>query len=180
MVRWKDRLDLRILILVVTLPLVGVLAVSFGVLNLIRSGFVDVARRQSESTAEIITHNIERTMVAGQVDITRSMVKDMRLMAGSRGRPAERRGAEGEGRVAAERRLERSGPKARPSYPGGRPRSTALQNVAECHKCHDAEEGPARRDQSHRLVAGDLPSSAKLIRGALSSSGSPSWGGSCG
>jgi methyl-accepting chemotaxis protein len=174
MVRWKDRLDLRILFLVVTLPLVGVLGVSFGVLHLIRSGFVDVARRQSESTAEVITHNIERTMLAGQVDITRSMVQDMRQMSGvegldllnDEGREAFSKSAPPRERAALER-LQADG-KAFSVHENEtlvfyRP----LHNVEDCHKCHDAKKtllGATKVTVSLREI---YRNSAKLIIGAV-------------
>jgi len=82
LIHWKDRLDTKILVLAVALPLIGILAISSGVFFILRSAFVDVARERSGSTSEIINRSIERVMVNGRADITRAMVEDLRGMGG--------------------------------------------------------------------------------------------------
>jgi phosphate/phosphite/phosphonate ABC transporter binding protein len=81
-IHWKNRLDTKILVLAVALPLVGILAISSGVFFILRSAFVEVARERSGSTSEIINRSIERVMVNGRADITRAMVEDLRKMRG--------------------------------------------------------------------------------------------------
>lgn len=83
--RWWERLDFKILLLSTLLPLAGIVAVSLGVLHLMRQGLVEGARRQSESTAEIITLSVGRVMMEGRADITRALVEDLRSHAGVAG-----------------------------------------------------------------------------------------------
>ncbi len=83
--RWWERLDVRILVLSTLLPLAGIVSVSLGVLHLMRQGLVEAARRESESTAEIITRSVQRVMKEGRADITRALVGDLRGQAGIAG-----------------------------------------------------------------------------------------------
>jgi len=83
--RWWERLDIRVLLLSTLLPLVGIVSVSLGVLHLMRQGLVEVARRQSESTAEIIAAGVERAMKEGRADITRALVENLRTHSGVAG-----------------------------------------------------------------------------------------------
>lgn len=80
--RWLERLDVRILLIVVTLPLIGVSGISLGVYRTMRHGLESVAQRQAGSTAEIITRGVERAMLEGRADITRSLVTDLRRHSG--------------------------------------------------------------------------------------------------
>jgi len=82
MIPWKERLDTRILLLAIALPLFGVLAISSGVLTVLRSALVEVARERSDSTAELINLSIKKVMVSGRSDLTQEMVKELRGMTG--------------------------------------------------------------------------------------------------
>ncbi len=83
--RWWERLDIRVLLLSTLLPLIGIVSVSYGVLHLMRQGLVEVARQQSEATAEIITGSVVRVMKEGRADITRALVEEMRSHSGVAG-----------------------------------------------------------------------------------------------
>ena len=62
MIRWRDRLELRILLLAIVLPLLGAFAISFGVMLHLRASLIEVAREHSGSTAEMITRSIEKRL----------------------------------------------------------------------------------------------------------------------
>lgn len=83
--RWWQRLEIRVLLLATLLPLIGVVTVSFGVFHLMRQGLYEGARRQSESTADLITRSVERVMKDGRAEITRTLVADLRGNSGIAG-----------------------------------------------------------------------------------------------
>lgn len=174
MVRWKDRLEVKILVLIVILPLVGVFTVSFGVLHLLRAGFIDVARQQSEYTAEIITRSIERTMREGRADITRTMIQDLRRMSGVEGLDVLNDRGQEAFNPASPTRESAALERLRSSN-----RAFSLQeeqtivfyrpllNGPECHQCHGAEKpllGATKVTISLREI---FKGAAALIRGAV-------------
>jgi methyl-accepting chemotaxis protein len=145
-VRWKDRLELRILLLVILLPLCGVVGVSLGVTHLLRTGFHEVARRQSASTAELITRTVERTMLEGRADITRSVVRDLRGLSGVEGVDV----LNGAGREAFQKDAPESEGAALAKLRGGASELVEndletlvfyrpLRNAPECRQCHGAD-----------------------------------------
>lgn len=80
--RWWERLEVRVLLIAIVLPLLGVVSVSLGVMHLMRQGLLDAARRQSTSAANLINSSLERVMLEGRADITRALVADLRAQAG--------------------------------------------------------------------------------------------------
>jgi methyl-accepting chemotaxis protein len=146
-ISWKDRLDTKILVLAVALPLCGILAISGGVFYVLRSAFVEVARERSGSTSEIINRSLARVMVSGRADITQAMVEDLRGMTGIEQLDV----IDGEGRKAftpdalkseadAVKRLRETAAPYSERRGGRLVLYSPLPNGPECTGCHPGEQ----------------------------------------
>lgn len=78
----RERLELKILILVVVLLLIGIFAAGFMVMTIEKSSLYSITEAGSESTAKVIAGDVERTMLEGRADITRQLVRDLKGTGG--------------------------------------------------------------------------------------------------
>ena len=78
----RERLELKILTLVVVLLLIGILAAGFMVMTIEKSSLYSITAAGSESTAKVIAGDVERTMIEGRADITRQIVQDLKGTGG--------------------------------------------------------------------------------------------------
>ncbi|MBI5640229.1 MAG: phosphate/phosphite/phosphonate ABC transporter substrate-binding protein [Nitrospirae bacterium] len=81
----REKLELKILILVVSLLLIGILVAGFMVLTIEKSSLYSITESSSESTANIIAKDVERTMIEGRADLTRALVEDLKGVSGVEG-----------------------------------------------------------------------------------------------
>jgi phosphate/phosphite/phosphonate ABC transporter binding protein len=174
MARWRDRLEVRALLLAIVLPLAGVLLVTFAVVAQLRRGFLADAERQSAQVAEIVARNVERTMLGGLADVTRAAVKDLRETPGvagldilnDEGREAFVKGAP----VLEAAALERLRVTGRPHVVRDgqnlvyyRP----LPNADGCRKCHDGNKPILGAAKVSIPVRGAISSGTSLAAAAL-------------
>lgn len=92
----REKLELKILTLVVILLVIGIIAAGFMVLTIEKKSLYSITEASSAATAGIIVKDVERTMLEGRADITRSIMEDLKVSGGvesialldSEGRPA--------------------------------------------------------------------------------------------
>ncbi|MEW6107889.1 MAG: phosphate/phosphite/phosphonate ABC transporter substrate-binding protein [Nitrospirota bacterium] len=73
-----EKLELKILTLVVILLLIGISAAGFMVLTIEKSSLYSITEASSEATAKIIAKDVERTMLEGRSDITKTLLEDLK------------------------------------------------------------------------------------------------------
>lgn len=73
-----ERLELKILTLVVSLLLIGILAAGFMVLTIEKASLYSITESSSEATAKVIAKDVERTMLEGRADITKALIDDLK------------------------------------------------------------------------------------------------------
>lgn len=78
----REKLELKILTLVVVLLLIGIIAAGFMVLTIEKKSLYSITESSSEATARIIAKDIERTMLEGRADITKSLVHELKTASG--------------------------------------------------------------------------------------------------
>lgn len=78
----REKLEVKILVLVVFLLILGIVAAGLMVLTIERSSLYAITEASSEATAKIIAADIERTMLEARPDITKSLVHDMKDISG--------------------------------------------------------------------------------------------------
>jgi methyl-accepting chemotaxis protein len=78
----REKLELKILALVVSLLLTGIIAAGFMVLTIERSSLYSITQASSESTASIIARDVERTMLEGRADVTRAIIAELKGTSG--------------------------------------------------------------------------------------------------
>src|SRR5512147_1907354 len=92
----RDKLELKILALVVVLLFVGVLAAGFMVLTIEKSSLYSITEVSSESTARVIAKDVEKAMLEGRADLAKALLQELKGASGaeeiallnSRGAPA--------------------------------------------------------------------------------------------
>lgn len=77
-----ERLELKILTLVVSLLLIGIFAAGFMVLTIEKASLYSITEASSEATAKVIAKDVERTMLEGRADITKSLIDDLKGESG--------------------------------------------------------------------------------------------------
>ncbi|OGW27115.1 MAG: hypothetical protein A2X59_04615 [Nitrospirae bacterium GWC2_42_7] len=78
----REKLEVKILVLVVFLLILGILAAGFMVLTIERSSLYSITEASSEATAKIIAADVERTMLENRADLTKALVNDMKGISG--------------------------------------------------------------------------------------------------
>ncbi len=76
----RERLELKILTLVMILLIVGILSAGFMVLTIEKKTLYNITESSLESTATIIAQDIARTMIEGKADVTKSMVQELKVL----------------------------------------------------------------------------------------------------
>jgi phosphopantothenate synthetase len=78
----RERLDLKILTLVMVLLVIGILAGGITVLTIEKKNLASISGSSLESTADIIAHDIVRTMIEGKADVTNAMMQELKDVRG--------------------------------------------------------------------------------------------------
>jgi phosphate/phosphite/phosphonate ABC transporter binding protein len=78
----REKLELKILALVAVLLLVGIIVAGFMVMTIEKSSLYSITESSSESTAGIISKDVERTMIEGRADLTKSLMQDLKGASG--------------------------------------------------------------------------------------------------
>ncbi|MDH4231031.1 MAG: phosphate/phosphite/phosphonate ABC transporter substrate-binding protein [Nitrospirota bacterium] len=78
----REKLELKILSLVVLLLLLGIVAAGFMVLTIEKESLYSISEAGSEATANVIAKDVERTMLEGRADLTKTMISDLRGASG--------------------------------------------------------------------------------------------------
>ena len=74
----RERLELKILTLVLVLLVVGIVAAGIMVLTIEKKSLYSITESSLDSTANVIALDIARTMLAGKADETRAMVQELK------------------------------------------------------------------------------------------------------
>ncbi len=78
----RERLELKILTLVLVLLVIGILAAGIMVLMIEKKSLYSISESSLESTADIIAHDIVRTMLEGKADDTKAMMQELKGLKG--------------------------------------------------------------------------------------------------
>ena len=78
----REKLELKILTLVLVLLLLGVLAAGFMVQAIEKRSLYSITESSLESTADIVAQDIQRSMLAGKADLVKSMVQEVKGLKG--------------------------------------------------------------------------------------------------
>ncbi len=78
----REKLELKILSLVVLLLLTGILAAGFMVLTIEKESLYSISGTGSETTANVIAKDVERTMLQGRADLTKTLLDDLKSASG--------------------------------------------------------------------------------------------------
>ncbi len=74
----QERLELKILTVVIVLLIVGILSAGFMVLTIEKKSLYGITEASLESTATIIAQDIARTMLDGKADVTKAMLQELK------------------------------------------------------------------------------------------------------
>ncbi len=78
----REKLELKILTLVIILLLIGIFVAGFMVLTIEKASLYSITEASSEATARIIASDVERTMLEGRADVTKALVDDLKGASG--------------------------------------------------------------------------------------------------
>jgi len=78
----RERLDIKILTLVLVLLIMGILAAGIMVFTIEKSSLYSIAESSLESTADVIEKDIQRTMMEGKAHVTKSMILELKEVKG--------------------------------------------------------------------------------------------------
>lgn len=78
----REKLELKILSLVVILLLIGIIVAGFMVMTIEKKSLYSLTESSSELTANIIAKDVERTMLEGRADVTKTLVDDLKTVSG--------------------------------------------------------------------------------------------------
>ncbi len=79
----REKLELKILALVVSLLLLGIVAAGLMVLTIEKKSLYSITEASSESTAKVIAKDLERTMLEGRADLAKSMLGELKGASGA-------------------------------------------------------------------------------------------------
>ncbi len=139
----KEKLELKILTLVVTMLVLGIIVAGFMVLTIEKRSLYRLTGSSSETTARVIASDIERVMLEGRADLAKSLLEDLKGASGAedisvlnyRGASAFEKGApEIEGALMKEMAQTKA-----PTFVKGLKKLTyykPLQNSEKCRTCH--------------------------------------------
>ncbi len=78
----REKLELKILSLVVALLLIGIISAGFMVMVVEKRSLYNLTETSSELAANIIAKNVERTMLEGRADVTKTVVDEIKAVSG--------------------------------------------------------------------------------------------------
>jgi len=78
----RERLELKILAVVLVLLVLGILAAGLMVMTIERKSLYSITETSLESTANIVAQDISRTMLEGKSDVTKSMIQELHNVKG--------------------------------------------------------------------------------------------------
>lgn len=78
----REKLELKIIITVFIMLLVGVISAGFMTVFIEKSTLYEITQESSNTTASVITKNIERTMIENRPDLTRAIVNEIKGTVG--------------------------------------------------------------------------------------------------
>jgi len=78
----RERLELKILTLVLVPLVIGILAAGITVLTIEKKNLSSIGGSSLESIASIIAHDIVRTMLEGKADVTNAMMQELKDIRG--------------------------------------------------------------------------------------------------
>ena len=79
----REKLELKILALVVVLLLIGIVAAGFMVLTIEKRSLYSLTAASSEATAKVIAKDVERTMLEGRADLAKSLLAELKGASGA-------------------------------------------------------------------------------------------------
>ncbi len=74
----QERLELKILTVVMVLLIVGIMAAGFMVLTIEKKSLYSITESSLDSTATIIVKDVARTMLEGKADVTKEMLQELK------------------------------------------------------------------------------------------------------
>ena len=74
----RERLELKILTVVISLLILGILSAGFMVLTIEKKSLYSITEASLESTATIVAQDIARTMLDGKADVTKAMMQELK------------------------------------------------------------------------------------------------------
>ncbi|MFZ2196658.1 MAG: methyl-accepting chemotaxis protein, partial [Thermodesulfovibrionales bacterium] len=78
----REKLELKILAIVAVLLLIGISAASFMVLTIEKKSLYNTTRTGAKAAAKIIARDVERVMIEGRADLTKTVVDDLKGASG--------------------------------------------------------------------------------------------------
>src|SRR5512135_2285034 len=79
----REKLELKILALVVSLLLIGIIAAGLMVLTIEKKSLYSITEASSEATAKVIAKDVERTMIEGRADLVKAMLQELKGASGA-------------------------------------------------------------------------------------------------
>jgi phosphate/phosphite/phosphonate ABC transporter binding protein len=166
----REKLELKILTLVVTLLLVGIVGAGFMVLTIEKKSLYSITGASSESTARVIAKDVERSMLEGRADVVKSLLKELKGASGaedislwnSEGSPAFEKGA-----PAAEAEVMKEIEKTKaPKMVTGVTTITFYQPLIKserCNTCHEKDPDVIGAVKTSISIAKEYANAKKLI-----------------
>jgi phosphate/phosphite/phosphonate ABC transporter binding protein len=74
----REKLELKILTLVVSLLLIGIFAAGFMVMTIEKKSLYSITEKGAETTARLIVRDVERIMLEGRADLTESFIRELK------------------------------------------------------------------------------------------------------
>ena len=78
----REKLELKIVAIVAVLLLLGIFAAGFMVMTIEKKSLYSITGSGAEATAKIIARDVERVMLEGRADLTKTLVDDLRGASG--------------------------------------------------------------------------------------------------
>lgn len=78
----REKLELKILFVVVILLLIGIIVAGIMVMTIEKKSLYSLTESSSEVTANIIAKDVERTMLEGRADVTKTLVDELKTVSG--------------------------------------------------------------------------------------------------
>ena len=78
----REKLELKILAIVVVLLLIGISAASLMVLTIEKESLYSTTKMGAKATAKIIARDVERVMLEGRADLTKTVLDDLKSASG--------------------------------------------------------------------------------------------------
>jgi methyl-accepting chemotaxis protein len=165
----RRSLELKILVLMGFLLISGVLIAGYMVMTIERTSLYDITETSSQSTAAVISSDIERTMLEGRADITAKLIADLKGTTGVEeisvlhysGRPAFEEGAPVEKETMA--RIAETG---EPIHVRGKKQLTfykPLKNSEQCMPCHSEDPPVLGAVKTTISIASEYDKATNLI-----------------